>query len=910
MPNNKPNPPKLANWLAAKCIDKMYLEEFLGDLQEIYEDRMLVKGKCYAKSMYWVDALHLLIGFSSFSLFKTHNNNTMMIKNMFKIAWRNAIRQKQFTLLNLLGLIIGISISLTIGLFIHHETTYDTFLPDIEQVYRVNQPNIWSDWAAQMSTTGPNVAVALREEVLEFEDVTRIMSLGAQITNYKAETKKDKSFEETAFFAVEDNFLDVFPFEFLEGNPKTAIATPNSMVMTKATAERYFSFESAIGKTLEVKQWDGTWQSFVVTGVLVDMPSKSHLQFDILVSLGSYQSQMDRDGWKWIWTAFSTYVKVNEGTNLATLTDKLQAIPPKYAPPTTERIFNQSFEEFTAGNPWELTLQPVKEIYLSEEPPFNAFGPVGNPQFIKIFVSIGILVLVLSCINFMNLSTARSSNRAKEVGIRKVLGSERGALVKQFIFESTLFVAVSTIAALFIVNASLGWFNALSGKALALIPYLTQPAFIGLMLTFVLFLGILAGSYPAFYLSSFKPIQVLKGKMTAGFKSKGIRNGLVVFQFTISIALIICTFFVQKQLKYTSNLDLGFAKENILQIDNIEQIGFDTERLKAELLAMSAFTQVGKSFGVPPYVWSGDRYKSTAPEAPVVALSNLRAEGDYLDVLGLEFKAGRNFDKLKPTDKYKVVLNEEAVRVLGWGGENSSAAIGKFVVMASGNEDKMEIIGVVKDFNFTSAREEISPLIFIHLDNDKVWDYGTGLSNYSMRLNPEVGANTAELQAVLDKVKKSIHEIDATIPFGYSFLDREFENTFEEENRMAAVLNIFTIMALVIACLGLFGLAAFSAEQRLKELGIRKVLGARVYELVTLFSSEFTKLFLVAILLASPIAYFLVDQWLNDFAYRTPIDLWVFLVATLGTLTIAIATISFQSLRAANRNPIDTLRSE
>ena len=347
-------------------------------------------------------------------------------------------------------------------------------------------------------------------------------------------------------------------------------------------------------------------KSFVVTGVLADVPSKSHLQFDVLVSLSSYQSQMDRDGWKWIWTAYSTYAKVNEGTNMAALDDKIQAIPPKYAPATTERIFNQSFEEFTAGNPWKLTLQPVKEIYLSEEPPYNAFGPVGNPQIVKVFTAIGILVLVLSCINFMNLSTARSSNRAKEVGIRKVLGSERGTLIKQFIFESTLFVAVSTVAAIFIVNASLGWFNAISGKELLLTTYLGQPVFIAVLLIFVLLLGLIAGSYPAFYLSSFKPIQVLKGKMSAGFRGKGIRNGLVVFQFTISMTLIICTFFVQKQLNYTSNLDLGFAKENVLQIGNIEQMGFDTERLKNELAAMPAFSKVGKSFGVPPYIDSGD----------------------------------------------------------------------------------------------------------------------------------------------------------------------------------------------------------------------------------------------------------------------------------------------------------------
>jgi len=461
------------------------------------------------------------------------------------------------------------------------------------------------------------------------------------------------------------------------------------------------------------------------------------------------------------------------------------------------------------------------------------------------------------------------------------------------------------VAALFIVNSSLGWFNAISGKELLLTPYLSQPVFIAVLLIFVLLLGFISGSYPAFYLSSFKPIQVLKGKMSAGFKGKGIRNGLVVFQFTISMTLIICTFFVQKQLNYTSNLDLGFVKENVLQIGNIEQMGFDTERLKTELATMPAFTKVGKSFGVPPYVDSGDRYRSTEPEAPVVALSNLRVEADYLDVLGLEFLAGRNFDQALTTDQYKVILNEEAVKVLGWRGDDPTSAVGEFVALASGSEDKFEVIGVVKDFNFASVRQEIAPLIFINIDNDKVWDYGAGLSFYSMRLNPQVIANAEDLQALLDRVEASIKTVDATIPFEYSFLDEEFESTFQEESRMSLVLNIFSVMALIIACL-----AAFSAEQRLKELGIRKVLGAKISELVMLFSSEFTKLFLIAMLLASPIAYFLIDQWLSDFANSTPIHIWVFAVSTVGTLAIAIATISYQSLRAAHKNPVDTLRSE
>lgn len=902
-----PKPPRLANWLAAKFISDQYLEEFFGDLQEIYQERLETKNKHYARCMYWVDALHLLIGFSSFKLFKTQNHNTMMLKSMFVIAWRNAIRQKQFTLLNLLGLTIGISISLTIGLYVHHESNFDTFLSHKDRIYRVNQPSIWNDWTKQSSVTGPNVAIALKEETPEFKEVTRLLTLGSQFTNYKPEQSRMRSFKEDQFFLAEKNFFKVFDFEFLEGTPETALSAPKTLVMTKSTAQRYFGNEEAMGKSIEVKDWDGSWKTYIVSGVLANIPKQSHLQFDMLASLSSNQEQMDRDGWKWIWTAFSTYVLVDENTDIAALTDKLQAIPPKYAPPTTERIFNQSFEEFTAGNPWKLTLQPLPEIYLSSEPEYNAFGPMGNPQFVKIFMAIGIVVLLLSCINFMNLSTARSSQRAKEVGVRKVLGSQRRTLVKQFVFESVLFVAAGTLLAIVIVNSTLGWFNTIADKELELTPFLSQPLFLTTLLTFVLLLGGLSGSYPAFYLSAFKPIEVIKGRLSKGQNGKGLRNGLVVFQFSISICLIICSLFVQKQLSYTSNLDLGLSNENILQIHNIEQFGFDTEVIKSKLEGISAFTEVGKSFGVPPHVSSGDRYKSTEPNSTVVQLNNLRVDDDYLDVLAVEFKAGGNFDAERPTDKYKVILNEEAVKLLGW---NLNEAVGRSVALAYGNEDEFEVLGVVKNFNFHSVKEGITPLLLLHDQNDKVWDYGAGLSFYSMRLNPESVKAADDLKRVIDETEKALQGVDASIPFEYSFMDQQFEDSFRNEQRMSKVLNFFTIMAMIIACLGLFGLAAYSAEQRTKELSIRKVLGAKTGQLTLLFSTGFVKLIGLSILISAPMAYWLVSLWLAGFAYRTPIHVGVFVLASFISLLVAVLTTGYQSLNVASRNPVDTLKGE
>ncbi len=905
----------IIRWMLSRTIDETLLEEFLGDLHEMYEER-LSKGKFYAQFMRWIDAFHLMFGFLSIGPFRTQNTTFIMFRSMFKIAWRNALRQKQFTVLNILGLTFGVGTCILIGLYVHDELTYDTFHKKADRIYRVNQPNIWGDWNQLSSSTGPNVATALREDVPEFEQVTRLLSLGSQTVAIGLNAEHSTAFKETKFYAAEENFFDVFSFDFLVGNPETVFLESMNMVLTLETAYKYFGEdvfpENVLGRTVELKDYDGSWKTYTVKGIVSDVPHKSHIQFDVLVSLKSQSEMMQMHGWKWIWTAFSTYGLVKEGTNISRVEENIQVLPPKWAPPTTERIFNQSFEEFTNGHPWKLDLQPLSEIYSSGSPSVHSFGPTGNPQFVKIFGAIGILVLLLSAINFMNLSTARSANRAKEVGIRKVLGSERKALWYQFILESILFVLTSTLLAFFIVHGSIDAFNSLADKNISLLPHLNNPMFYGIVLLFIILLGLLAGSYPAFYLSAFKPIETLKGKLSIGFNGKGLRNGLVVFQFTISIALIICTFFVQKQLSYASAMDVGFARNNILQLHNIEQFGFDTEVLKTKLESNPAFTNVGKSFGLPPNIWSGDRYKAKGGDH-VVQLSNVRTEEDYLDLLELEFLAGRNFDPSRPNDKYKVVLNETAVKTLGWGEKGSfdiDSPIGKIVKLASGDEDEFEVIGVVKDFNFNSVKREIRPLVIIHHFNDKVWDYGAGLSYYSMRLDQNTITNSSELLSLLADLEGEIAEIDSTVPFEYSFMDQEFENTFRSEQRMGTVLNLFTFMAIVIACLGLFGLAAFTAEQRTKELGIRKVLGANASEIVWIFSSEFTKLILISILIATPITYYLVDQWLNGFAYRTPIDLWVFAAAAFSALMIAIITIGYQSISTANKNPVLSLKDE
>jgi putative ABC transport system permease protein len=901
---------RYADRLLMRYVGASCREEFFGDLEESYEDRRASKGKLVADVMYLFDALHLSYGFSSTSS-KYPTRHPMFSGNMFRIAWRNAIRHKQFTILNLLGLTIGIATCLSIGLYVHDESTYDTFFPNGDRIYRVNYPMIWGDWDTQFACTGPGVAEALREDIPDFEQVTRLYNPGESTIRINGD--QPKSFVEARFYWADSNVFKVFNLPFLQGNQATALNQPNSIVLTKRTAQRYFGDEDPMGKIIEVKENDSTFIPYTVKGVIATIPRKSHLDADVFASLQTIPL-MKTNGWTWIWTLFGTYGLVKEGTDIASLVENMQALPPKWAAATTQKIFNQDFNSYTAGKKWALHLQPLRDIYLAGAPwpAWHRYGPSGNPQYVIIFSVIGVLVLILSCINFMNLSTARSGTRAKEVGIRKVLGSDKGILVRQFIIESILYVFVATVVALLLVQLSLGAFNLLADKQLDLLPYLEDFRFIGILVAFVIGLGILAGSYPAFYLSAFQPAETLKGKIRAGFKRSTVRNGLVVFQFTVSIALIICTFFVQKQLAYVGAMNVGISRDHVLQLQYMEQMK-DVNVLKDQLASNPAFTHVALSHTVPPAVYEGDRYKAEGANQPVLDLSYLRVDEEYLPLLGVEFIVGRNFDPANAADKHKIILNETAVRALGWGTRDqwvNDSPLGKHVLQAFGKESQLEVIGVVKDFNFRPVQEKILPLLVMHRDNDLHWSYHTGPLYLSMRINPASIQNSDDLQSIIDDVQAKAKAIDPSMMFQYTFMDEGFDNSFRSERRLGSVLNLFTMLAVMIACLGLFGLAAFSAEQRLKELGIRKVMGARVHELVLLFSSEFTKLVLVAIVLATPIAWFFADKWLSNFAYRTPIEVWVFIVAAVSALSIAAVTVSYQAFAAASTNPVETLRNE
>uniref|UniRef100_UPI004048322E ABC transporter permease n=1 Tax=Roseivirga sp. TaxID=1964215 RepID=UPI004048322E len=839
-----------------------------------------------------------------------------MLKNMFKTAWRTSIRHKQFTLLNILGLSIGVTTCLIIGLYVQDELSYDSFHKDSDRIYRVNQSFIWGDWDEQMANTGPNLGIALRTDVPEFEQVTRVLPTEPFAVAYRNGSNNINSFLQENLFAVEENFFNVFSFEIIQGDRLIALSQPFKVVITEEMAIKYFGDENALGKTLHMKGTilEGSnakpeqWQSFEVSAVIKNLPANSHIKFDMLTTMSSYP-EIQSNASTWVWTAYTNYALVKEGVNVKELEAKLQSIPPKWAANTLERVFGQTFKELEGeGKSWNLYLQPLSKVYLDAKIG-NPLGPKGSFQYISIFSAVGLIILLLSSINFMNLSTARSSGRAKEVGIRKVLGAQRKSLIKQFIFESFLFVAISTIIAIVTTELFLTTFNNIAQKELSLYAYLTNPIFLTIAIGFVFVLALLAGIYPSLYLSSFRPIAVLKGQLSSGVKGKGIRNMLVVFQFTSSIALIVSTFFVHKQLNFSTTFDLGYNKEHVLQLHNIERLGLQVDAIKNSLANNPSIQSIGQSHEVPPNIHRGDIIQAEG-STEGLEVQRMKVDEQYMELLSPNWLAGRNFDKNITTDENSaIILNAAAVKTLGYGNPDNyktDSPIGKFVIH---QDKKFEIIGVVEDFHYNSIRQLVLPLVIYHINNPFLPDSGTSPSFLSLRLNQQSGAGDG-LQSLIKEIQMELTHLDDSFPFEYSFMDQSFENSFRNEQRMGQILNIFTVMAIIIACLGLFGLAAFSAEQRTKELGIRKVLGAKALHLVVLFSSEFTKLVLIALLIATPVSYYFVDTWLENFAYKTPISAWAFLLAGISALLISWSTVAYQSLKTARLNPVDSLKDE
>jgi putative ABC transport system permease protein len=806
-----------------------------------------------------------------------------MLKNYFKIGLRSLLRNKFFTAINIFGLTLGMTTCLLIMLYVQNELSYDSYNKKADQIVRVVFRGSIQGEKMKEAMVMPPVAQTFKSEYPEVLEATRLRNYGNPRITYG-----DKTFKENAFAYADSNFFEVFTLPFLKGDPKTALLEPNTIVISESVAKKYFGNEDPIGKVLLFKDLN---TSFKITGVMRPMPVNSHFHFDLFASMASFPQSRE---FSWMTSEYYTYLVLPKGYDYKKLEAKLPADVEKYMGSQLQKAMGMTYAQFRQkGNELGLYLQPLMDIHLHSDLNLE-LGPVSDIRYVYIFSVVAIFMLLIACINFMNLSTAGASKRAREVGIRKVLGSLNGQLVRQFLLESLILTSFAFLLSIILVFWALPFLNKLSGKNLSF-NLLSNPWLLPGLLLFALVTGLLAGSYPAFFLSSFKPVTVLKGKLASMGKTVSLRSGLVVFQFFISIVLIIGTIIVHKQLSFIQNEKLGYNKDKVVIVQESYWLGKNLEAFKQKLLQDPRVLSISSSGYLPAGNTYNNNFMIYADNNSDQLVKTLRYDVDYnyIQSLGMEMADGRNFSKSFGTDSTGIIINEETAKAFGWG----KNALGHNLTRPDNDGTKLtyHVIGVVKNFHFKSFHEPISPLVMVLNNNNE---------------NLIVKTNTRDISGLLNSMKKNWNDLKGEVPFSYTFLDDRFNNSYQSEQKIGLLLSIFAGVTIFVACLGLLGLATFTAEQRTKEIGIRKVLGASITNIVSLLSIDFIKLVFIAFIIATPVAWYMMNKWLQDFAYKTNISAWIFLLTAILAIAITIITVSFRAIRAAVVNPVNSLRSE
>jgi putative ABC transport system permease protein len=870
-------------------------EELIDHICSAVEDNMSSSGRKF------IDSYHVVIatfggteGLQEIQHQTIQSENSKlidMLQNYFTIAFRNLKKQKFYTLINIAGLAIGVASCVIILLYITNELSYDKSYTDHDRIYRVDAEMKFGDNHLLMATTPTPMAETLRKDFPEVEVAARFWNNTSMIFR-----RTEESFKENYTVYADSSVFRIFDIPFIEGDPLTALKEPNTMAISKKAADKYFPGEQALGQTL-ISNNGQVWK---ITGVYENIKSNNHFYFDFILALVSVDYHRDTG---WLGNNFTTYIKLAKDAKAEDLAAKFPKMVLTYAGPQLKSALGAdfSFEKFESqGNKLVFTLRPVTDIHLHSDH-MSEMGANSSITYVYLFGTIVAFILLIACINFMNLSTARSSNRAKEVGIRKVMGSLRSHLVRQFLIESVLLSVGSFLLAIVIAWMVMPMFNELALKQLSL-PF-SSTVFWLLLIGGSLITGVLAGLYPSFFLSAFRPVNVLKGNVSMGTKSGIIRGALVVFQFWISIVLVVGTIAVNRQLDYIQTKKIGFNKDQVLVVHDAYALNDQLHSFKDEVVSdnriksgsISSFLPV-KGFHRSDNVYWPEGKSPT--EENMISLQNWGVGHDYVKTLGMKIVQGRDFSKDFLSDSSGVILNETAVRMFGYTTEN---AVGKRITTFGENAADAKsylvstIVGVVEDFHFESLRQNIGPL-------------GLFLKNTSNMIAFRFEAK--EAQDVIKSVEKTWKKFGPGLPFEYSFLDEEFGRMYSAEQRLGYIFFIFAGLAIIIACLGLFALTAFTAEQRTKEIGIRKVLGASVSGIVVLLSKEFGKLILIAFALAAPAAWYGIDWWLESYTYKTEIGVAVYIIAGVTAFGIAWLTMSYQSIRAALANPVKSLRSQ
>lgn len=818
-----------------------------------------------------------------------------MLQNILKIALRNFWKSKNISIINILGLSLGISICLIIALLVKNELGYDRHFPNAERIYRVTSDLVFGGNAMKMTFVPAPMADALLEEIPEVEAAVHFRNQGTFLIK-----RHEENIKESKIIYAGKDFLKVFDIPLLQGKKEGALDEPNTMLISQTMADKFFKGENAVGQSLVLDNE----LVFKITAVYRDIPENSHFDFHVLLSA---EGLPEAKSGQWMGNNFQTYILVSPGADKIEMERKIATMTEKHLLPVLKQIMGEDFnlEVFKAsGNKAEYTLMPLLDIHLHS-------GLVGEFKanfsitYVYLFTAIAVFILLIACINFMNLATAKSSNRAKEVGVRKSMGSGRSDLIFQFMTETFLMSFISFILAVIIASFLLPFFNDLAGRNLAM-PFDSLTFYSSLLLGSIL-VGLIAGIYPSLFLSGFKPAKVLKGDISNGMKNATVRSSLVVFQFSISIILISCTIGLFSQMNFILNRNLGFNKDQIIMVHDLYALGDQKQAFKQEVLnnsliekgTLSGFLPVsGTNRSDMPWWVLG---RDIQDQENFVSIQNWRVDFDYIETLGMKIIQGRDFSMDFPSDSSAVIINASALEKFNFDGDPIGQKIASFtgdnVSGVSKDQFKTKtVIGVVENFHFESLKENIGAVL-MYIDPKP-----SGIASFKFK--------SQDVEEVLQYIEGKWRELAPGQPFTYDFLDDRFASMYAAEAKIGKIFAVFTGIAIFIACLGLFALAAFTAEQRKKEIGIRKALGASVSTLVLLLSKEFTKLVFISLIIGIPIAWWGMKSWLENYQYRIELSWGIFFMAAIMVLVIAWSVMGYQSLKAANTNPIDSLKSE
>ncbi|MBA3648523.1 MAG: ABC transporter permease [Chitinophagales bacterium] len=807
-----------------------------------------------------------------------------MIRNYLKVALRNLRKNKGFSLINIIGLSVGLATCILILLFVQDELNYDRYNKNAGRVYRTDADIQFGGAHFILAVSPPQLSSVMLKEYPQVEAAVRFRDYGGFLVR-----KGNENIQENRVIYADSSLFSVFTLPMIAGNANNALSDPKSIVVTRDIAMKYFNRTDVVGQNFTINDTG----NYKITGVIENVPRQSHFNYDFFVSL-SQSPEAKQDNW--LSNNFNTYVLLKPGVDGKKFESHLDEIVNKYVFPQAQQMLNVSKENMLkSGTHVYYSLTPLTQIHLHSNK-VAELSANSDIRYVYIFSIIAVLILIIACVNFMNLSTARSVNRAKEVGIRKVAGSLRSNLIFQFLTESTLISFFSLLLALVIVLLLLPYFNQLSGKEIS-IGSVSISRVVPLLLALVLIVGLLAGSYPAFFLSRFKPIEVLKGKFSSGFKGSWLRSSLVVFQFATSIILIVGTIVIYNQLNYIRNKNLGYNREQVLVIQNCYPLGKQAKTFEAELLKLAGVQRATLTGYLPTGSYRSDSplfEDPTLDQHKSVSMQNWLVDENYIPTLGMQMVKGRNFSSQFATDSDAIIINESAAKLLSF-----KDPINQKLYLLKNLQTKAvsayNIIGVVKDFNFNSLREQVTPMVLFDRE-----EHGS----IALRIN------TSNIPGLIRQVQDKWKTMAPGQPFAYSFMNDDFNNTYLSEQRIGKIFVSFAILAILIGCLGLFGLVTYAAEQRTKEIGIRKVLGATVSNIVALLSKYFIRLVIVAAIIAFPIAWFGMNKWLQDYSYRVSIDWWTFAVAAIIIITISMITVSFHAIKAAIANPVKSLRTE